>query len=178
VIGPKRYLEKRRGRLPWFTPPREITAGNEQQMTWRKIRMAKVKIECQFCSKLNAVDLAKHNMGPKCAECGKPFHLDRPVKVSEKHFDATVTRSPVPVLVDFYADWCAPCRQMAPILDEIARDRVGKILVAKVDTDAAPMVGQRYGIRSIPYFARFENGTIVKDVVGAVGRGGLQTLAG
>jgi thioredoxin 2 len=139
--------------------------------------MAKVKIECQFCARLNAIDLVKHDKGPKCAECGKPFHLGRPVKVSEKHFDATVTRSQVPVLVDFYADWCAPCRQMAPFLDEIAREKVGHLLVAKVDTDAAPGVSQRYGIRSIPYFARFERGKIVKDVVGAVGRGGLQALA-
>ncbi len=139
--------------------------------------MVKAKIECQSCSKLNAVDLDKHDKGPKCAKCGKPFFLNRPVRVSEKHFDATVVRSSVPVLVDFYADWCAPCRQMAPILDEIARDKVGKLLVAKVDTDAAPAVSQRYGIRSIPYFARFENGKIVKDVVGAVSRGGLQALA-
>ena len=140
--------------------------------------MAKVKIECQSCSTLNAVDLEKHDKGPRCAKCGKAFHLDRPVKVSERHFDATVTRSKVPVLVDFYADWCAPCRQMAPILDDIAREKAGTLLVAKVDTDQAPMIGQRYGVRSIPYFARFENGRIAKDVVGAVGRNGLEELAG
>ena len=140
--------------------------------------MAKLKIECPSCSKLNAVDLNKYDKGPKCAACGKSFHLDRPLKVSEKHFDATVMGSPVPVLVDFYADWCAPCRQMAPILDDIALKKAGKLVVAKVDTDASPVVSQRFGIRSIPYFARFENGKIVKDVVGAVGRGGLEALAG
>ena len=140
--------------------------------------MQKVKIECQFCSKLNAVDLDKHDKGPKCAECGRPFLLDRPVKVSEEHFDTTVVKSKVPVIVDFYADWCAPCRQMAPILDDIARENAGKLLVVKVDTDRAPTISQRYSIRSIPYFARFESGKIVKDVVGAVGRAGLQALAG
>jgi thioredoxin len=139
--------------------------------------MTKVKVECQSCSKLNAIDLEKHDKGPKCAECGKPFHLDRPVKVSEGHFDSTVIQSKVPVIVDFYADWCAPCRQMAPILDDIARENAGKLIVAKVDTDKAPQISQRYNIRSIPYFARFENGKIAKDVVGAVGRAGLQALA-
>jgi thioredoxin len=79
--------------------------------------------------------------------------------------------------VDFYADWCGPCKVMAPMLDEIARKKAGKILVAKVDTDRSPQVSQRYGVRSIPYFARFENGQVVKSVVGAA-REGLAELAG
>lgn len=139
--------------------------------------MANVTLACQFCATLNQVDLSRHGQGPKCAECGKPFLLDRPVKVEEDNFDATVLQAEVPVLVDFYADWCAPCRQMAPIIDEIAQANAGKLLVAKVDTDRAPRVGQRYGIRSIPFFARFEQGQMVKNVVGAVGPDGLKDLA-
>lgn len=139
--------------------------------------MAHITLACQFCGTLNKVDLARHDQRPKCAECGKPFLLDRPVKVHEEHFDTTVLKAEVPVLVDFYADWCGPCRTMAPILDEIAQEKAGKLLVAKVDTDRAPGVGQRYGIRSIPFFARFEKGQMVKNVVGAVGRDGLKDLA-
>jgi thioredoxin-like negative regulator of GroEL len=67
---------------------------------------------------------------------------------------------------------------MAPILDEIARQQAGRLLVVKVDTDRAPTVSQRYGIKSIPFFARFEHGQAVRSVVGAVGREGLMELAG
>ena len=140
--------------------------------------MPSATLACQFCGQLNKVDLSRQADRPKCAKCAKPFLVDRPVKVTEENFDATVLKSEVPVLVDFYADWCGPCRVMAPVLDEIAAARAGKLLVAKVDTDASPTVSRRYGIRSIPFFGRFENGQMVKTAVGAVGREGLAELAG
>ncbi len=139
--------------------------------------MAHVTLACQFCGQLNRVDMSRAGQRPKCAECGKPFLLDRPVKVHEEHFEATVLKAEVPVLVDFYADWCGPCRMMAPMLDEIAQERVGKLLVAKVDTDRSPGVSQRYGIRSIPFFGRFERGELVQTAVGAVERETLAKLA-
>lgn len=139
--------------------------------------MANAKLACQFCGTVNKVDLTRHAQHPKCAQCEKPFLLDRPVKVAEEHFDTTVLEAEIPVLVDFYADWCGPCLTMAPILDEIARANVGRLLVAKVDTDRSPLISQRYGIRSIPFFGRFENGTMVKTAVGAVGRERLVELA-
>ena len=138
--------------------------------------MPNVTLSCQFCSTLNRIDMTKAALRPKCADCGKPMLVDRPVSVREEHFDATVLKAGVPVLVDFYADWCGPCKMMAPILDEIASANVGTLLVAKVDTDRSPGVSQQYGIRSIPFFGRFEHGQMVKTAVGAVGREGLQGL--
>lgn len=129
--------------------------------------MPHANIECQFCLTVNRVDLEKATRGPKCHECGKPFLVDRPVKVSEENFDRVISKSEVPIVVDFYADWCGPCRMIAPILDEIASREVGRLLVVKVDTDRAPTLSQRFNIRGIPYLARFENGKKVSDVVGA-----------
>jgi thioredoxin 2 len=138
--------------------------------------MAKATVACQFCGTLNKVDVARYAQGPKCAECGKPFLLDHPVKVEEANFDATVLGSEVPVLVDFYADWCGPCKAMAPALDEIASEKAGTLLVAKVDTDKSPDISIRYGIRGIPYFGLFQGGKLVNSAVGAVGKKGLLAL--
>ncbi len=139
--------------------------------------MPTVTLACQFCTTLNKLDPSRHADRPKCAKCKKPFLIDRPLKVHEEHFDKTVLEAEVPVIVDFYADWCGPCRAMAPMLDEIARANAGEMLVVKVDTDASPKVSERYGIKSIPYFARFEKGEVVKTAVGAVGLDGLKDLA-
>jgi len=139
--------------------------------------MSPVTLPCQFCGTMNRIDPAKFDRGPKCAECKKPFLLDRPLKVSEEHFDAAVLQSSIPVLVDFYADWCGPCRLMAPYLDEIAHANTGRLLVVKVDTDRSPTISARYYFRSSPFFGRFEGGEMVKSVVGAVGKVGLEELA-
>ena len=71
--------------------------------------MAFVTLACQFCGKVNQIDVTTDGARPKCAECDRPFLLDRPVKVLEEHFDTTVLGSEIPVIVDFYADWCGPC---------------------------------------------------------------------
>jgi thioredoxin 2 len=125
-----------------------------------------VTIRCAFCLKLNRVNLARAADRPTCGECGKPMLLDRPIKVAEEDFDKTVLQSDAPVLVDFYADWCAPCRMVAPFVDEIARAHTGKLLVAKVDTDRAPEVAMRYGIRSIPTLIVFAGGEELERSVG------------
>ncbi|MEQ1857400.1 MAG: thioredoxin [Longimicrobiales bacterium] len=125
-----------------------------------------VTLRCVFCDKLNRVDLARAADRPACGECGKPILLDRPVKVSDADFATTVEGADVPVLVDFYADWCAPCRMVAPVVDQLAQQHMGKLLVVKVDTDRAPEVSARYGIRSIPTLVVFRGGQEVDRSVG------------
>jgi len=125
-----------------------------------------VTLRCGFCLTLNKIDLARAADRPTCGKCGRPMLLDRPVKVSEEDFDRTVVDASPPVLVDFYADWCAPCKMVAPLVDDLAREHSGRLLVAKVDTDHAPGIAQRYGIRGIPTLILFEAGKEVGRSVG------------
>jgi thioredoxin 2 len=118
-----------------------------------------VVARCAFCGKLNRVDLARLAAGPRCAECHRPIRLDRPLKVTDADFDTVVGGAGVPVLVDFYADWCGPCRMMAPTLDSFATARTGQVLVLKLDTDANPATAQKFGIRGIPTLIAFRGGT-------------------
>lgn len=125
-----------------------------------------VTLRCSFCNKKNRVDMSRASDRPACGECSKPMLLDRPVRVTQDDFDSTVLSASVPVLVDFYADWCGPCKMVAPLMDEIAQVQTGKMLVAKVDTDKAPAVAERYGIRSIPTLIIFRDGEEVERSVG------------
>ena len=134
-------------------------------------------LRCAFCLKLNRVDVGRASDRPKCGDCGRPFLLDRPVKIAGDDLERVLAESDVPVLVDFYADWCGPCRIMAPVLDEFASDHTGEILVGKLDTDAAPAVSARYGIRGIPTLILFRDGSEVSRQTGAVARPGLDQLA-
>jgi len=90
--------------------------------------------------------------------------------------DRIVADTDVPVLIDFYADWCGPCRVMAPVLDELAHDRAGEVLVGKLDTDRHPEVATRFGVRGIPTLIVFSGGREVARQVGAVPRAGLEAL--
>ncbi|HYJ79110.1 MAG TPA: thioredoxin, partial [Longimicrobiaceae bacterium] len=113
---------------------------------------------------------------PRCGECGKPILLDRPLRVTDADFERVVADAPVPVLVDFYADWCGPCKMMAPSLDAVARERMGKVLVAKLDTDGNPQTAARYGVRSLPTLIVFRGGKPAGTEIGAVPKPRIDAL--
>jgi len=125
-------------------------------------------VACPFCGTLNRVDLTRLVQHPKCGQCGKPILLDRPIAISDSVFDRVTTETTVPVVVDFYADWCGPCKIMAPLLDDVAQRRAGQVLFAKLDTDRNPQTGPRFGIRGIPTLIAFRQGKEVARRVGAV----------
>ncbi len=87
---------------------------------------------------------------------------------TDGNFDQEVLKSDIPVLVDFWAEWCGPCRMVGPIVEEIARDMEGKVSVGKLNVDENPEIPSKYGIRSIPTLMIFKNGELVDKIVGAV----------
>jgi len=133
-------------------------------------------VACPFCGTLNRVNMDRVADRPKCGDCGRPIWLDRPLPVSDASFDNVITGTTVPVLVDFYADWCGPCKMMAPLLDDAAHRRAGQLLVLKLDTDKSPATGQRFGVRGIPTLIVFRSGQEVARRVGAVPPAELETF--
>jgi thioredoxin 2 len=136
-----------------------------------------VTVRCAFCGVLNRVDLDRLEAGPKCGECGRPIRLDRPVKVTDADFDRVIGGASVPIVIDCYADWCGPCRVMAPTLDDFAHTWTGRVLVLKLDTDANPVTTQRLGIRGIPTLIGFRDGKEIRRHVGLADLSVLEALA-
>jgi len=128
----------------------------------------KATLRCQFCSSWNRVDVTRAADRPKCGKCGKPMLLDRPIKLDDDSFARTIAESKVPVIVDFYADWCGPCKMMAPAVDQLAAAYTGKALVAKLDTDASQRTSMAFNIRGIPTSIVFDGGKEIARQSGAI----------
>ena len=135
-----------------------------------------ITIRCQFCESWNRVDASRAADRPKCGKCGKPMLIDRPIALNDDTFARTIAESDVPVVVDFYADWCGPCKMMAPAVDQLAAENQGKVLVAKLDTDRSPRTSQSFAIRSIPTVVVFEGGKEARRSSGAMPLKALQQL--
>lgn len=95
------------------------------------------------------------------------------IEITDANFDEIVLQSDKPVVVDFWAEWCGPCRMVGPIVNELSEDYDGKAIITKIDVDSNPTVSQKYGIRNIPTLLFFKNGEIVDKQVGAVPKGTL-----
>lgn len=137
---------------------------------------AVASVPCVSCGKLNRVRLDRAADSPKCGNCGTPIRMDRPIRVTDAQFEKVIADAEVPVLVDFYADWCGPCKTMAPLLDDLARSRMGTALVLKLNTDENPGTAGKFQIRGIPTLIVFANGVERNRQVGAVGRETLDRL--
>ena len=137
-----------------------------------------VLLKCPNCGQVNRQGYQHLNRTIRCAKCHTSLPTPAaPVDVaSAAAFDALITQSPVPVLVDFWAPWCGPCHMMAPEVEKLAQQTTGSALIVKVDTEAVPELGERYGIRAIPTVAVFKNGEVVARESGARPAADLQAL--
>jgi thioredoxin 2 len=137
-----------------------------------------VLVKCPSCGQTNRLAYQNLNRTIRCASCHTTLSSPAaPVDIaSAPAFDALIAQSPLPVLVDFWAPWCGPCRMMAPEVEKLARQTSGSALIVKVDTDAVPELGERFGIRSIPTVAVFKNGQVVARESGARPAADLQAL--
>jgi thioredoxin 2 len=137
-----------------------------------------VTLPCPSCGRWNRIAAKRIADGPKCGVCSAPLRLDHPVLLTDATFDRVLRETTLPVLVDFYADWCGPCRMMAPAVDELARSSAGSVLVAKLDTDASQQVAARFQIRGIPTVIVFRNGREVRRQSGVMPLAALRAMVG
>ncbi|HUF28822.1 MAG TPA: thioredoxin [Gemmatimonadaceae bacterium] len=135
-----------------------------------------IMVRCQFCQSWNRVDPSRVPDRPKCGKCAKPMLLDRPIALDDETFERTIAETEIPVMVDFHADWCGPCKAMAPAVDELARKAQGRLLVAKVDTERAQKTAMKFRISAVPTVIVFEGGKEVNRQAGAVPLAGLEKL--
>lgn len=125
-------------------------------------------VRCSNCGANNRVSANS----AKQAVCGKcknelPAFSDKPIIVTDKNFSETAGKSNLPVLLDLWAAWCGPCRMIAPIIDEIAKELAGKVMVGKLNVDENQMTAARFGVQSIPTLLILKNGQEVERIVGA-----------
>lgn len=136
--------------------------------------MSDQHIVCPHCHTANAVPQDRLNDGPRCGKCHQDLFVGQPVELNSAQFDRHISRSQIPVVVDFWAPWCQPCLMMAPAFAEVAGRLEPQVRFAKLNTEDQQTIGARHAIRSIPTMILFQNGREVARQSGAMMAGDIE----
>ncbi len=134
-------------------------------------------LACPHCGATNRLPAGRIDEDPVCGRCDKALLVGQALELTDGSFDAVVGATRLPVLVDFWAPWCGPCRMMAPAFEQAGRQLAGRALLVKVNSDDNPVLSQRYAIRSIPTLLRLDGGRETKRQSGAVPAGTIVAMA-
>ena len=127
-----------------------------------------MELVCPSCTAVNRVPDSRLAERPNCGKCHHPLLPGKPVDLTGANFDKLINRSGLPVVVDFWASWCGPCKMMAPVFVQTASELGARALFVKVETEAEQALAARFGIRSIPTLALFRNGQEIARQAGAM----------
>ena len=128
-----------------------------------------IHVVCPACSAVNRIPAVRVAEKPNCGKCRQPLFAGRPVELTDQNFETQVSRSDIPVVVDFWAPWCGPCKMMAPAFEQAAARLEPNFRLAKLNTDQQQATAARFRIQSIPTLALFRNGREIARQPGAMG---------